>query len=192
MTSATLLKTPNLAYYQLGEINDWASLIFARVFCGQEPFSPEQLMGWEKRKDRPLCGNVFVIDPKFKDSAQWKLPGGHFKRAKKTPEGETPDKTPFDTAVREFEGETGIKAFPEAFRYIGKWLGHRGDHWKCLFTVDITEGDRDWMNELHKENEGERPKFFIPDDFYTTVRDGKFMPEHYHKLGEYALILPFT
>ncbi len=190
MAKTILMRLPGLAHYQLGDIDDWASLIFPRVFCGSELFTAGQLMGWEKRGDRPLCGYISVIDPKFGSRAKHKLAAGHKKSLEKTLPGEIPDETPLDTAIRELEGETGIKALPEAFRYVNKWLGARGNHWKCLFTADITEGDRDWMNNHHKENEGEMPKFFTVDEFYSIVREGKFMAEHYQKLEEFGLILP--
>lgn len=182
----------DLKDYGLGNITDWASLIFPIVYPGSEPFTHEQLMGWEELKAGSPIGYVFVIDRKFERRGQvseWKLPAGHRKSKPDEPGGEV-DRTPLDTAIRELHGETGIQLPSDAFTYVGKYLHPRGDHWKCLFAAKMTEVDRDWLNNHHKENEGEEPKFFTPDEFYALVRDNKFMREHYEKLVEYVLILP--
>lgn len=175
----------NLDFYQLGDLQEWSSLILPRV----RREVPRIKDNGEARIDYVPLGNIFVIEPE-RPNAVWKLPAGHKKEKWRCKEGEMPDKTPLDTAVREFEGETGIRLLPEAFTYVGKWLHWRKNHWKCLFTADLSEADRDWMNENHPENEGEEPKFFTADEWYAVVRSGKFMPEHFKKLLEFALVLP--
>ena len=145
----------------------------------------------EPKTSLQTIGYVLVIDRgKFVDRAQWKLPGGHKKKPGRCRPGELPDEAPICTAVRELHGETGILMPRQAFSYAGKWLHWRHDHWKCLFLVEITEEDRDWMNDHHPENEGEEAKYFTVDEFYRLVREGKFMREHYEMLVEFTLVLP--
>ncbi len=173
--------------YGLGDVLDWAALIFPRVY---REVPKRKSSGKVEMKREPL-GSVFIKDSKFGERALWKLPAGHKKKPDPDKPEEKPDATPLETAMRELEGETGIKLSSDAFTYVGKWLGWRKDHWKILFTADFSEADRDWMHNHHPENEGEEPKFFTTDDFYAEVRAGKFMREHFDKLEEHALILPF-
>ncbi len=171
----------SLAFYELGSVNMWASIIFVRVYSRNTPFNHEESMGWaEPKGDRP-DGHVFVIDRAFGDRAQWKMPAGHKGNG---------DVTPLDTAVRELLGETGIQSLPDAFRYCGKQLGYNKDHWRCLFTADITTVDRDWMNNHHPENEGEEPKFFTVEQFWTMQRERKMLKNHYDWLVERGLLIP--
>ncbi len=165
--------------FDLGEIRDWAGFTFIRVLPNPAPKTSED--DETVTRDHIPLGYVFVIDLKFGSGAQYKLPSGHKKSV---------DATPRETAAREMLGETGIPAEPKFFRYVGKWLGWRKDHWRCLFVVDITEKDRDWMNGLDAENEGEQPKYFSVDEFYECVRRGDFMRAHFRMLEEVALILP--
>ena len=165
--------------YQLGYVTDWAGFAFIRVLPNPAPKMSED--DETVTRDHIPLGYVFVIDPKFGSGAQYKLPSGHKKGV---------DATPLETAAREMLGETGIPVEPKFFRYAGKWLGWRKDHWRCLFVVDITEKDRDWMNDLDAENEGERPKYFTVEEFYECVRTGDFMRVHYNMLEEHMLVLP--
>lgn len=167
----------SLEDFELGDVPDYASFMFIQVF----PDYPQGLgvEGLDERLHVPL-GFVFVIDPKFGDRAQYKLPGGHRK----------PAETPFETAIREARGETGITTHPGRVTYKGKWLGWRRDHWKCLFVASVQEYELREMHDFDAENEGEQPKFFTQEEFYACVRAGKFMREHFEKLEEYALILP--
>ncbi len=182
-----LKATEKLRNYKLGEVEDWAALILARVVRK----IPRTSSSGEEVADDKLLGYIFVIDRlKFGSRAKWKLSGGHRKKREACKTGEKPDETPLDTAIREFAGETGIRLLPQAFLYRGKRLHWREDHWKCFFTAELSEADLSWVNNHHKENEGEEPKFFTPEEFYALVREGKFMPEHYDQLVEFALILP--
>lgn len=167
-----------LADFDLGQVNDWAGFMFIRVFSNNaEGLSDEQRV--EAKLHIPL-GYVFVIDPKFGTSAQYKLTAGHKK------EGETP----FGTAIREALGETGIPIPPERVSYKTKWLAPRGDHWKALCVGDIFEHELRYMNDHDVENEGEKPKYFSVAEFYECVRTGNFRRDHYKMLEEAALILP--
>ncbi|MGC9602506.1 MAG: NUDIX hydrolase [Minisyncoccia bacterium] len=171
-----------LEEYGLGEIKDWASLVFARVLP-----APKILAEGEKDTTGHISvGFVFIIEPKKRDP-KWKLSGGHRKR-----EDEIVDITPIDTAVREFAGETGITLSASALTYVGKQLGWRGDHWRCLFHAILSLDDIAWMNTRHPENEGEEPKFFKVEEFYQCVREGKFLQKHFDWLVETGLILPGT
>ena len=182
------LKEPNhLDRYKLEGLGEWSSLIFPRV----RRETPRTNSSGEHVVDYVPVGYVFVIDLKFGDRAQWKLPAGHRKKASMCKPGEEPDRTPLDTAVRELHGETGIGLTPESFTYVGKWLHWQKNHWKILFTADLSETDSNWMNDHHHENDGEKPKFFTAEEFYVEVRADMFMREHYEKLKEFALILPF-
>jgi len=185
-----------LGDYRLGDIQDWASLIFPRVMRELTILDQdgEPVVGSDgKKKTRvQTVGYVLVIDRgKFGDRAQWKLPGGHKKKTERCKPSEKPDETPLDTALRELEGETGIRMPRHAFSYCGKWLHWREDHWKCLFVAELGEDDVAWMNGHHPENEGEEAKFFTVEEFYALVRESKFMREHYEMLVEYTAVLPF-
>ncbi len=162
-------------------LNDmWASLVFVRA---------HRAIAYkdDSDKERVRCapvGYVLVIDRKFGPQAQWKLPGGHRRN----------DETPRQTAIRELEGETGISLSPNSLRYVRAWPdGRRGDHSRFLYVADIDEKDRElgWMGNTHPENEGEEPKFFTVEEFYDAVRSGMVLADHYRRLVEFALILPF-
>ncbi|MBI2004946.1 NUDIX hydrolase [Patescibacteria group bacterium] len=182
--------------YGLGEISDWASLIFPRVvramFILDQEGKPVVGSGGKQKTSLQTIGYILVIDRgKFGDRAQWKLPGGHKKKVERCKPSEKPDETPLDTALRELEGETGIRMPLRAFVYCGKWLHWRHDHWKCLFIAELGEDDIAWMHNHHPENEGEEAKFFTVEEFYALVREGKCMREHYEMLVEYTAVLPF-
>jgi 8-oxo-dGTP pyrophosphatase MutT (NUDIX family) len=174
--------------YHLDDVMDWAGLIFPRV---RQEISRTDSAG-DEITDFEQLGYIFVIDRKFGEKAQWKLPAGHKKKPDKCTNGDEPDWTPLETAMRELMGETGIKLPLAAFEYAGKWLHWRKDHWKILFAANLSEADRDWTNNHHPENEGEEPKFFIHEEFMELVAQGKFMREHYEKLVEFGLIIPFN
>ena len=179
------MNSDNLDFYQLGDLQEWSSLILPRV----RREVPRIKDNGETRVDYVPLGNIFVIEPE-RPNAVWKLAGGHKKTLEKCKPGEDPDRTPLDTAVRELAGETGIILPRTAFMYVGKWLHWRKDHWKILFAADMTEADVPWMHDHHAENEGEKPKFFTREEFYAVVREAKFMREHFEKMLEFALILP--
>lgn len=162
--------------YELGRIRDYSSFTFLSVY--NEELLKNDDKDCLKRIPR---GYVFVSNKKiFGATAKWKPPGGHLKWGE----------TPLDTAVRELLEETNLAPEISTFRYEGKWLGPRENHWMCLFSADIHERKLCWMNSSHPENEGEVPKFFTPGEFYELVRSDEFMQKHYDKLVEYALILP--
>jgi len=165
--------------FELGQVNDWAGFMLIRVF----PDNAEGLSD-ERREEAKLhipLGYVFVIDPKFGPTVQYKLPAGH----------RNSGETPFDTAIREVQGETGISVPPDRVVYTGKQLSHRGDHWRTLFVGDIFERELRQMHDFDVENEGEKPKYFTVAEFYECVRTGNFMRPHFKMLEDFALILPF-
>jgi 8-oxo-dGTP pyrophosphatase MutT (NUDIX family) len=164
-----------LENYELEGIDDWASLVWVEVLPNPIPKGEDGF-----KKNHIQIGCILVTDPKYGSDAKWKMPGGHRKK----------DETPLETALRELEGETGIKIGPQDLEYKGKELGWRGDHWRCLFVASITEADRNWMNALHRENEGEIPKFFTVEEFYELVRRDQFFKGHYDLLVNAAVILP--
>ena len=164
--------------FDLGQVDDWAGFMFIRVLSNHaDGLSDEQR---EEAKLHIPLGYVFIIDPKFGSSAQYKIPAGH----KKTGE------TPFDTAVREVQGETGISVPPDRVTYVGKQLSSRGDHWRTLFAGDIFERELRQINDRDVENEGEKPKYFTVAEFYECVRTGNFMRPHFKMLEDFALVLP--
>lgn len=176
--------------YELGDVTDWASLVLPTVYPGDEPFTEEQLMGWDESSlELVPIGYVFVIERR-KKNPKWKLPSGHKKRDEDV-KGWEFDRTPRDTARHEQSSETGIDLPVSAFSYAGKYLSWKEDHWKCLFSSKMTVASLEHMNSDHPENEGEEPKFFTVDEFYDLVRRGEFLIEHYEKLVEYGLIFPF-
>ena len=164
--------------FELGDVTDWAGFMLIRVFHNNaEGLNDEQRV--EALLHIPV-GYVFVIDPKFGDSAQYKMTSGHKK------DGETP----FDTAIREALGEAGIPIPPERVAYKTKYLAPRGDHWKALCVGDIFEHELRYMHDRDVENEGEQPKYFTVAEFYECMRSGKFRRDHFRMLEETSLILP--
>lgn len=110
----------------------------------------------------------------------WKLPGGHKQ------EGETP----LHTAIRELEGETGIKASAERFQRIRSYaVNWPVPHQRVLFRCRITEEERDWLNDREYGNEGEQPKFFSVEEFRELARGRKILVVHREYLEENALVL---
>lgn len=167
--------------YGLGTIDQWASFTLIRVLSNYaEGLSDDERV---KAKLHVSRGYVFVIDPKFGNSAQFKLPAGHRKNGE----------DPLGTAVREAQGETGISIPSERFTYITKELGdgRGGKHWKCYFVAYIFEYELRGMNDFDVENEGEKPKYFTVEEFYQCVRGGRFRRDHFAMLEKCALILPF-
>ena len=165
--------------FQLGDVTDYSSLMFIKVLSNHaDGLSDEQR---EEAKLHIPLGYVCVIDPKFGDRAQHKMPAGHSK----------PGETPLDTVIREVQGETGIPVPKERVTYVAKQLGYRKDHWRILFVGHIFEHELRYMHDRDVENEGEKPKYFTVDEFYECVRNDKFMRAHYSMLREYNLILPF-
>ena len=157
----------------------WASLVFVRVH--REIAKDDS--GKERIRSVPV-GYMLVIDRKFGSLAHWKMPGGHRRN----------NETPRQTAVRELEGETGISLPENSLRYVRAWPDDRKrDHSKFLYVADIDEKNRElgWMGNTHPENDGEEPKFFTVKEFYDAVRSGVVLADHYRRLVELALILPF-
>jgi 8-oxo-dGTP pyrophosphatase MutT (NUDIX family) len=166
-----VLRLPN--DYGLEGIDQWAAFILPRVH--------KEVLDLDGKILQPPLGFVFIIDPKFGESAQYKMVAGHKK------EGETP----LDTAVRELVGETNLRAANiDRFAYVDKVLARRRDHWKIIFTVDIDEVEMQWMNSDHLENEGEIPKFFTRDELQDCVNGGRFMIDHARMIDQFALVLP--
>lgn len=177
--------------YNLGGVTDYAAFVFVRIYRDPPPGAKvgEAVKG--TRNHVPL-GYVFIVDPKFGHRAQWKMPAGHVRRADLAK-----DDPPLATAMRELEGEAGIRTPAENFRYVGKWLSpgwrdrrgvERPAHWKILFLVSVSESDRDWLNSHQPENEGEVPKFFSQDEFERVVAEGGFMQSHLDMIGEHHLV----
>lgn len=181
-----------LSEYGLGGVSDYAALILPRVYRNP-PVGAK--VGKEVKGTRnhiPL-GYVFIIDHQFGDLAKWKMPAGHSQ-----PADFLQDDPPLATAIRELQGETGIRTLAENFCYVGKWLRpawrdrnglERPAHWQILFVASIAEEDRDWLNDHEPENEGEVPKFFSQNDFERIVHEGRFMETHQKMLEDHALIL---
>ena len=165
--------------FDLGDVIDYSSLMFIKVLSNHtDGLSDEQR---EEAKLHIPLGYVCVIDPKFGDRAQYKMPAGHSK----------PGETPLDTVIREVQGETGIPVPKERVTYVAKQLGYRKDHWRVLFVGYIFEHELRYMHDRDVENEGEKPKYFTVDEFYECVRNDKFMRAHFSMLMEYNLVLPF-
>ncbi len=154
----------------------WASLVFVRVFG--------QLKDDEVLQPCFPVGYVFIRDPKFGKRALWKMPGGHKMNE---------DKSPLYTAQRELYGETGVFLPLKCFRYICKRRGLRGDHWRCIFTADMSlSKDVPWMNSEHPENDGEKQKYFSIEDFCVSAWKGKFLMNHLNILNDESLIPPLS
>lgn len=165
--------------YQLGDLQAWSSFTFIRVLSNYADGLDEEAL--VKGKLHIPLGYVFVIEPRFGDDAQYKLPAGHRKNGE----------DPLETAVREVQGETGLHIPPDRFRYAGKeWTsGRHGPHWKILFLCYVYEHELRQMNEFDAENEGEQPKYFSIDEFYESVTKGGFMMPHFSMLERFGLIL---
>jgi len=163
--------------YEFGPIPDFTSLICVRVFTEK---TEKRKLGKVKIRRTPV-GFVFVRNPREHGlNALWKAAGGG-------PEGK---ETPLETAVRELHEETNIEVQAAECRYEGRWLASSGDHWKCLFSVNLPEERIASMNSKHPGNDGEVPKLFRIDKLLRVVRHHHFMDEHYAKIVDAGLLLP--
>ena len=131
-----------------------------------------------------LVGYLLVIEKRRPD-AKFKMPGGH----------RQPGEYPTQTAARELVGETGLDLPLSAFTYVNsEWRDARPPrslrgHWSMLFVADINEKeDVPWMSSLHRENEGEEPKFFRLAEFARLVQGDGLLRSHFVRLKEAKLI----
>jgi 8-oxo-dGTP pyrophosphatase MutT (NUDIX family) len=149
-----------------------------------EEFGLEGLFEWSSStllrvmRGTVLIGFIFVIDRKFGATAKYKLPGGHKKKGE----------TPYDTAVREALGETGLVV--SSLTYQGKVRagGSMNAHWNCYFTGEVSEGRSMQMHGRDSENEGEEAEYFTIAEFDRLVKEGKFLPYHYDKILKFRMI----
>lgn len=179
-----------LEEYDLGGVTDYAAFIFVQVFRNPPKGVRvgEALKG--TRNHVPL-GYVFILDRKFGERAKWKMPAGHTKEA-----DFRTDDPPLATAMRELQGETGIRTSKENVRYVGKSLRPecerrgilRPAHWRILFHASVSEEERDWIGSHELENEGEMPKFFSRAAFERAVAEDGFMRDHLAMLEAHNLI----
>ena len=157
--------------------HDWSSLVFIEVYANGT-FANRVA---EDPLPQPL-GYIFVIEPERQDP-KLKLPGGHKQHTEH----------PFQTAMREMEGETGLKAPNNSLFYVNsEWRhipppGH--SHWSILFLARIEESEVPWMNSLHVENEGEIPKYLDRDAFLRALDAREILLPHFRRLRDTNLLL---
>jgi 8-oxo-dGTP pyrophosphatase MutT (NUDIX family) len=141
-----------------------SSVILVRVYAEGEIGVREHLLGY-----------VFVIEPDL-PNAMYKMPGGR----------REPGENPAETALRELEGETGLRCRPESLHYLdSEW---KRTHWNVLFAADMELSAIRLMNSCHHENEGEVPKYFTCARLYEELGRGMVLRPHGDRLQRLRLI----
>jgi 8-oxo-dGTP pyrophosphatase MutT (NUDIX family) len=106
---------------------------------------------------------------------KWKLPGGHKEQGE----------TPLETAMRENQGETGLRLPREAFTEItsGHELRKRPtEHWSLLFLVHVPLDDVRLLHEHDTGNEGEVVRYFTLAELEIEIHNGTILLAHLYKL----------
>jgi len=163
--------------YGVNPSDEFSSLTFIKVMGRDWTSSYDETVGKMPSKTGHIpVGYVLVEDPKFPGNIRKKkCPGGH----------RLPGELPHVTALREMKGETGI---PDGeLSFIGKQWAR--NHWRIFFLVRITESDRDWMNQLDDENEGEIPIFVEGDQLRQLIADDMFLRPQLDFLIERGVII---
>jgi len=138
----------------------WAALVINQVVASAPSFK--------------VLGYVFIID-RTKTSPLWKLAAGH-KEA-----GETP----LQTAMRENQGETGLRLPAEAYLelpHCHKWNPRGDGHWSLLFKATMSQDDTRLIHPFDVGNEGEEAKYFTLAETYALIKSGQFLPLHLEKI----------
>jgi ADP-ribose pyrophosphatase YjhB (NUDIX family) len=121
-----------------------------------------------------VLGFIMVMNPN-RPYPKWKLAGGH-KEA-----GETP----LQTAMRENQGETGLRLPPEAYKELTvglDWRRRPTGHWSILFLAQVPITDVPLINEHDIGNEGEIVKYFTNEELDSEIRDHGVLSDHLFKL----------
>ncbi len=126
-----------------------------------------------------VVGYILVIDRQKRDPL-WKLAAGHKE------EGETP----IETAMRENQGETGLRLpeetyteLPEFHEWkVNKWLTQPG-HWALLFKATVPLDQVGLINPFDQGNEGEEVKYFTLKELALLISSRKILSVHLDKMA---------
>lgn len=138
--------------------DDWASLIINQVI--------DELGA--------VVGYIFVMNPD-RPQAKWKFAGGH----------KEPGETPLQTAMRENQGETGLRLPPEAYTRIDnglEWRHRSTGHWSILFLARVPFDQVRLINEHDIGNEGEKVRYFTIAKLDRAIAQGEILDFHLKKL----------
>ncbi len=138
--------------------DDWSSLVINKVI------SPEG----------QVVGYIFVID-RNKNNPLWKLAAGH----KETGE------TPLQTAMRENQGETGLRLPEEAYTELHgqhEWRNYLSGHWSLLFEATVSIDQIGLINPFDQGNEGEEVRYFTLAEVTDLISRGEMLSPHLKKM----------
>lgn len=143
----------------VAETDQWASLIINQV--------TDDATG-------QVSGYILVMNPDRPDP-KWKLAGGH----------KEPGETPLLTAMRENQGETGLRLPAEAYTTIDsglEWRARPTGHWSILFMAKVPKDHIRLVHEHDIGNEGEKVRYFTNEELATEIRHNTVLGSHLKKL----------
>ncbi|MBY0538294.1 NUDIX hydrolase [Patescibacteria group bacterium] len=124
--------------------------------------------------DDGILGYIFVMNPDRPDP-KWKFAGGHSE----------PGETPLEAAMRENQGETGLRLLREAYTQIDKaseWRPRPTGHWSHLFVAKVSIDQIRLVNEHDIGNEGEIVRYFTLAELEVEIRLGTILGAHLRKM----------
>lgn len=125
-----------------------------------------------------VVGYIFVMNPDRPD-AKWKFAGGH----------NEPGETPLETAMRENQGETGLRLPPEAYTELPDMIEWRRNHWSILFLATVTLDQVRMANEYDIGNEGEVVIYFTLAELEAEILRETILDSHLRKLRSLQALL---
>lgn len=137
--------------------DDWAALIINQVV----------------NAGGKVTGYILVMNPD-RPNAKWKFAGGH----------KEPGETPLETALRENQGETGLRLHPEAYTELKDMLEWRRNHWAILFLAKVTSDQVRLVHEHDIGNEGEIVRYFTLAELEVEIRNGTILAPHLRKFNQ--------
>ena len=146
------------------EMNDaWSSLVINEVVS----------------TEGKVVGYILIIDRQKRDPL-WKLAAGH----------KEVGETPLETAMRENQGETGLRLPRETYTELPdchewrhpKMLTQRG-HWALLFKATVPLDQVGLINSFDQGNEGEEVKYFTLAEVSLLISAGNILSVHLDKMA---------
>jgi 8-oxo-dGTP pyrophosphatase MutT (NUDIX family) len=121
-----------------------------------------------------VVGYILVIDHHKRDPL-WKLAAGH----------KEPEETPLETAMRENQGETGLRLPREAYQELSdfhEWRTRPSGHWSLLFKATVRLDQVGLINPHDHGNEGEEVKYFTLAELSELISGRGILEFHLGKM----------